>query len=507
MITDDAALLRRYVSERSQEAFTEFVHRHLPFVFSAAARRLNGDVHRASEVSQIVFAAVARDARRLSRHPALVGWLYTATRHAVIDLVRMEKRRLVRDQRAHYMQAISTSTEHPTDWQKLRPIIDEVLDNLPTRDREVVLLRFFQAQAYPEIGHRLGISDEAARKRVERALDGLRNLLTYRGISSTSAALAIILGSETIVAAPAGLATSIVSSAFVGSASVASIAFMTVTKIQVGIMAALLLGGAVGLIWQHQTIAELRTARAEAQSKADEAAAENIDRVKAGASAEGNATRLHADIASLREQSEVRDSSAATSATSGRLSLGVPTVTAVPRDPRQLTQLHQRYDPFLNRWGFTPAQRDRWIELMLEKENIRLDLQDAMRDLGVRGGSKEIEALRSRFTDPPWKQMKDMLGEEGFAAFNDYEEISAYRGYLNPLNPQFSAANAALSAEQSDRLLRTIIANNHPQRKNPTDLGSASQIDWASVERQTNSFLNPTQQIILSAFVQREGGR
>ena len=223
--------------------------------------------------------------------------------------------------------------------------------------------------------------------------------------------------------------------------------------------------------------------------------------------AEADAAALRAEMASLRRQSEFRNSSTATSAIPGPLGSASPAVAAVPRDPQQIAKLHQRYDSFLKQRGFTQAEMDRWIELMMEKDNLRLDLQDAMRELGVSGGTKEIESLRSKLTDPLWKQMKDMLGQEGFAAFNDYEQMSGFRGYLGPLNPRFSAAKAELSAEQSDELVRTIIANNHSQRTTPTDLGSTRRIDWTAVAQQTTGFLTPAQQTILNDFVQHGAAR
>jgi DNA-directed RNA polymerase specialized sigma24 family protein len=79
---DDVTLLRRYTDERSEDAFAELVRRHLPLVYSAALRRLGGDAHRAEDVAQIVFCALAREAPKLARHPVLTGWLYTATRYA-----------------------------------------------------------------------------------------------------------------------------------------------------------------------------------------------------------------------------------------------------------------------------------------------------------------------------------------------------------------------------------------------------------------------------------------
>ena len=82
MNDDDAALLRHYAEEGSQPAFAEVVRRHVDLVYAAALRRTGGDAHRAADVSQQVFTALARHARKLSRHAVLGAWLHTATRNA-----------------------------------------------------------------------------------------------------------------------------------------------------------------------------------------------------------------------------------------------------------------------------------------------------------------------------------------------------------------------------------------------------------------------------------------
>src|SRR5688572_23855443 len=101
---DDATLLERYARDRSEAALAELVRGHLTLVYSAALRRTDGDAHRAKDVAQIVFTGLARDAATLGRHPALVGWLYAATRNAAIDLLRVERRRREREEKAHIME-------------------------------------------------------------------------------------------------------------------------------------------------------------------------------------------------------------------------------------------------------------------------------------------------------------------------------------------------------------------------------------------------------------------
>jgi RNA polymerase sigma factor (sigma-70 family) len=47
---------------------------------------------------------------------------------------------------------------------------------LAESDREAILMRYFEKRQLREIGERLGLSEEAARKRVDRALEKLRAL-------------------------------------------------------------------------------------------------------------------------------------------------------------------------------------------------------------------------------------------------------------------------------------------------------------------------------------------
>jgi len=251
-MNDGALLLRRYAEEKSEAAFAEVVHRHLDLVYSAALRRLGGDAHRAADVAQQVFTTLARDAKKLSRHDVLTAWLYTATRNAAIDLIRSEQRRHAREQAASTMQNLFPPEPH-ADWEKLRPVLDGVMDELPDADRTAVLLRFFEQRSFAEIGAALNLSEDAARMRVDRALEKLHQLLSRRGVTSTAGALAAVLANQAVATAPVGLAASITGAALTGAAVVeagtvaAVIAFMSATKTTavLGVAAALTIASAI----------------------------------------------------------------------------------------------------------------------------------------------------------------------------------------------------------------------------------------------------------------------
>lgn len=207
-MNDDAALLRRYTEEGSEAAFTELVGRHVDLVYGAAMRR-TGDPHRAADVAQQVFTKLARDARKLSQHTVLAAWLHTATRNAALNLMISEQRRRTRESEAVATEALTAGTA--PDWDRLRPLLDAAIDELPERDRAAVVLRFLERRPFAEIGAALRVKEDAARMRTDRALDKLRAALARRGITSTAAALGLMVSGQPLISAPAGLAATLAS--------------------------------------------------------------------------------------------------------------------------------------------------------------------------------------------------------------------------------------------------------------------------------------------------------
>ena len=257
----DAELLRRYAKDKSEAAFAELVRRRVNLVYSVALRQCGGDAQLAEDVTQKVFVDLARKATTLASRAVLSGWLYRSAQFAASDVVRTERRRRVREQESHLMEAITNEAGAPADWEKLRPLLDEALAELEDADRDAVALRFLENRAFGEIGAALQLSEDGARKRVERALDKLHGALTRRGVNSTAAALALAVAQQAGIAAPAGLAASVTGVALASTSAgtvVAAVIFMGMTKLQLGIVGAVAIAGATALAWQNQTNANLR---------------------------------------------------------------------------------------------------------------------------------------------------------------------------------------------------------------------------------------------------------
>jgi len=263
---EDSEQLQLYAETHSEPAFAQLVQRHLPLVYSAALRQ-TGDPHHAEEVAQTVFLTLARKAGTLRDHPALGGWLYTTTCYTAAKARRTEQRRRRREQEAQTMQDPEDTPPPSADWVQLRPVLDETMLLLKEDDRTAVLLRFFENRPYGEIGARLGLNENTARMRVDRALEALRTALARRGIVSTAAALGTLLSAQTALTPPAGLAVAI--SVGAGSAATGGVLLflMKPTLLKTGLLTTVLCAGGAGLLWQHRENTRLRDEIRQLQSQ------------------------------------------------------------------------------------------------------------------------------------------------------------------------------------------------------------------------------------------------
>jgi RNA polymerase sigma factor (sigma-70 family) len=219
-MSDDSELLRRHVCERSEAAFAELVQRKAGLVYSAALRQVGGDTQLAQDVSQSVFIDLARKAGQLADRPEISSWLHTSTRFAALKAVRARQRRERREREAQTMQEIERESAHDAQWAQVRPLLDAAICDLPEPDRAAILMRDFEGRPFAAMGERLGIGESSARMRAERALDKLQLVLGKRGVTSTVAALGLVLTTAAVAAPPAGLAATLAAGALAHPATV-----------------------------------------------------------------------------------------------------------------------------------------------------------------------------------------------------------------------------------------------------------------------------------------------
>jgi RNA polymerase sigma factor (sigma-70 family) len=313
-MADDCALLRDYAQSGSEEAFAELVRRHLDLVYSAALRSVNGDQELAKDVCQSVFIDLARKASGLCSRSVLTGWLYTSACFAAAKAVRSERRRQAREEQAQPMLDHTTTSGDDINWEAIRPVLDSLMLELRESDREAILLRYFERRSLAEVGDKLGLSENAARMRVERALERLRERLSRRSVGAGAAALALALTHQAVVAAPFGLATSIATGTLAaagtsGAVSIFNLILMSKAKTALigSVLAASL---ATPIVIQYQTNTRLKAqldelrAQAAAAPPAQQPVAELNDTAELERLRRENAEllRLRAKVTALRQQ-------------------------------------------------------------------------------------------------------------------------------------------------------------------------------------------------------------
>lgn len=202
---NDTAYLQEFVQTGSHEAFSHIVRQHLDLVYSAAFRQTR-DKHKAEDITQAVFILLAKKAPSLTSETILPAWLIRATRYAALDLIKMESRRKKHEERfAQTMARSEVVIEVDWKWPVVSPELDAAIAELSEADRRALVLKYYGKKTYHEIGKELGVAEEAARKRVTRAVEKLRAILLRRGAVVAPAVLAMILSTKLISAAPVDL--------------------------------------------------------------------------------------------------------------------------------------------------------------------------------------------------------------------------------------------------------------------------------------------------------------
>src|SRR5580765_163043 len=389
-MTDSQQLLAEYVQTGSEKGFRELVSRYLGLVYSSAVRLVDGDTHLAEDVSQTVFADLARLARTLSRDAMLGGWLHRHTCFVASKTLRGERRRLARERQAVEMNALE---DHSADNLALiAPVLDEAINQLGEEDRKAILLRFFEQNDFQSVGEALGSNEDAARKRVNRALEKLHTLLTKRGVVLSATVLGTTLATEALTAAPIGLATSISTIVLAGTATGSTgatltyLKIMSMTKLKIGVITAVIVAGVViPLAVQHYNTAKLRAADEALRQQVEQnnrLALENERLAKQAAQASapqpittGDQTRevarLRGEVGRLRQTT----SEIAASKTNGPSALSGlkanPGMWKLIRD-QQKVGLGMIYKEFAKREKLPTAQGEKLTELLADNvmENI-----------------------------------------------------------------------------------------------------------------------------------------
>jgi RNA polymerase sigma factor (sigma-70 family) len=274
-MNESRKLLEDYAKGGSEAAFRELVSRYVSMVHSTALRLVNGDSHLAEDVTQTVFLNLARKAGTLSGDVMIGGWLHRHACFVASTMMRGDRRRQNRERQAVAMNA--TQDHSAENLARVAPLLDDAINQLGPEDRAAILLRFFEQLDFRAVGDLLGTNEDAARMRVNRALEKLHSMLTQRGVTLPAAALGTALAAAAVEAAPVGMAASVATAALGGAATgggtLTIVKIMSMTKIKVAVVSAVLVGAlATPIVVQQKTISALRQENETLKQQAAQAA-------------------------------------------------------------------------------------------------------------------------------------------------------------------------------------------------------------------------------------------
>ena len=194
------------------------VRKHLDWVYSLCRRSVR-DAALAEDVTQTVFMVLIKKAKHLPQGVNMSGWLFNTARYCCRCALRDEHTR-----RRHELAAAKAPEsvpDVPNPEEELLRLLDEHLAALGESDRAAVLLRYYQRCSFAEVGMHLDISEEAAKKRVRRAVEKLRARMAASGVLLGADALTAILTEKIVQPAPAKLAAAVLAHATHGAAAMA----------------------------------------------------------------------------------------------------------------------------------------------------------------------------------------------------------------------------------------------------------------------------------------------
>ena len=471
-MTSDLELLDQYVRHGTQDAFTTLVEQHLGLVYSAALRQVR-QPQLAEEIAQSVFTDLARQAGRLKPNTVLAAWLYQVTCRTAVDVIRRESRRQLREQVAARMIAMnspdsSSENEAQAEWSAIEPLLDEAMSTINEGDRAALLLRYFQNKSLREVGQALGTNDDAAQKRVSRAVERLRAFFARRGITICATGLTVALSTKAVQAVPVGLALSISTASLAGTAAMSTalaatktIAMTTLQKTLFGALFAAAIGTGIYEARQNSqlrsAVQSLQSAQAPLTQQVAQLQAENArlsglaqrtrEAEKPPAALLGELLRLRgATSLNGREIAELKSALASqTSAVPQSVTAIMNKYLAAATDQERAAQTNvtlARLERMSARLGLAPEQKEQIRSALLANAGPRAELEvarlsgsvslDEINSRKEQMRQAEDAALASVLTPAQLKDYQQLTSDESNASAAAYVryEVSSLKGPL-----------------------------------------------------------------------------
>ena len=519
-MTGDLDLLEKFARENSQDAFGEIVRRHLDLVYSAALRQVRSP-QLAEEIAQTVFADLARQARKLRPDTILTAWLYAVTRRTAVDTIRKESRRRLREQIAVEVNDMNATAN---EWVQIEPLLDDAMAALDETDRSAVLLRYFENKSLREVGEVLGASEDAAQKRVGRAVDRLREFFSKRKVTVGASGFVVLISANAVQSAPVGLAATISAAAIAGTAvststviaATKAIAMTTLQKTLVTATVAVLAGA--GIYEAHQSsqlrdqvqtlqqqqaplaeqIRQLQRERDDATNRLANLLAEN-EQLKSNPNQtellrlRGQVTTLQADTTKLRTDA-AQNATANDAFMDMAKSFATNDFMKTTMKNTMATNVARIYAKLFADLHLAPEQASALRQLLVNKTTAGMDMNAGVDALSGKMDATQLSQIAERIKAEQAAaddQIKALIGDAGFARYQQYEKTTEDRSLISGTGgfAEELTGGTALTDDQTEQLIQAVSAERQ-NFKFTMDLSDKSKSAATLASTSTEEFLN-----------------
>jgi len=134
----------------------------------------------AENLMQDVFLNLWENRHKVEKDSSIKSYVFTITYNSAISIIRKKSRE---SQFFEYLKSIQETTERPVneeiEYNELAKKLDEIINALPQRQKEVYMLHRVEGLKFSEIAERLNISVNTIENHMSRALKTIRKKLGH----------------------------------------------------------------------------------------------------------------------------------------------------------------------------------------------------------------------------------------------------------------------------------------------------------------------------------------
>jgi len=172
----DDLLLR--ISEDDTAAFESLFHLYHKRIYAFAQGLLNSSFD-AEEVVQNVFLAIWNQRTNLNISGSFTSYIFGIARNMVYEHMRQRiNKEAFSEYYLEHNVEYSFITEEEVSYHELEGKLQQCIDLLPERRREIFVLSRIEKLSYKEIAAKLNISENTVDTQIRHALNALRRQLT-----------------------------------------------------------------------------------------------------------------------------------------------------------------------------------------------------------------------------------------------------------------------------------------------------------------------------------------